>query len=66
VEHRRVALISESHNAVLGSKENQMNTVTWKSYKTETAAIRYANKIAKEHNIILSVTFVCGLYLVGA
>jgi hypothetical protein len=43
-----------------------MNTVTYKSYKTEAAAIRYANKIAKDHNIILSVTFVCGLYLVGA
>ena len=43
-----------------------MNTITWKSYKTEKAAINYANKIAKQHNIILSVEFVGGLYLVGA
>jgi hypothetical protein len=43
-----------------------MNTVTWKAYKTEAAAIRYANKIAREHNVILSVEFVCGQYLVGA
>lgn len=43
-----------------------MNTVIWKAYKTEAAAIRYANKIANEHNVFLSVEFVGGIYLVGA
>ena len=40
--------------------------ITWKAFKTEAGAIRYANKIAKEHGVILSVEFVCGQYLVGA
>ena len=43
-----------------------MHIVTWKAYKTETGARKYANKIAQQHNIILSITFVGGLYLVGA
>ena len=42
-----------------------MNSGVFKSFKTEAGAIRYANKIAKEQNIILSVELVCGLYLVG-
>lgn len=40
--------------------------ITWKAFKTEAGAIRYANKIAKEHGVILGIEFVGGLYLVGA
>ena len=40
--------------------------IVWKAYKTEKAAIAYANKIAKEHNVILGVRFVGGIYMVGA
>ena len=43
-----------------------MNTVIWKAYKTEAGARKYAEKIADKHNIILSIEFVGGLYLVGA
>jgi len=43
-----------------------MKQVIWKAFKTEKAAINYANKIAKEHNIILGVEFVGGIYMVGA
>jgi hypothetical protein len=43
-----------------------MKQIVWKAYKTEKAAIKYANKIAKEHNVILSVEFVGGIYIVGA
>jgi hypothetical protein len=43
-----------------------VNQVIWKAFKTETGARKYANKIANQHNIILSIEFVGGLYLVGA
>jgi len=42
-----------------------MNSGVFKSFKTKEGAIKYANKIAKEQNIILSVEFVGGIYLVG-
>lgn len=42
-----------------------MNYIVWKAFKTEAGAIKYANKIAKEHNVILGIEFVGGLYLVG-
>ena len=42
-----------------------MSAVIWKAFKTEKAAINYANKIAKEQNIILGVEFVGGIYMVG-
>jgi hypothetical protein len=43
-----------------------MSEIVWKAFKTEASAIKYANKIAKEHNVILGIEFVGGLYLVGA
>lgn len=43
-----------------------MSYIVWKAYKTEKAAINYANKIAKEHGVILSVVFTGGVYIVGA
>ena len=43
-----------------------MNYVVYKAYKTEKAAIKYAEKMFKEHGIILGVEFVGGIYMVGA
>jgi hypothetical protein len=43
-----------------------MTYIVWKAYKTEKAAINYANKIAKEHNVILSVVLAGGVWIVGA
>lgn len=43
-----------------------MTFIVWKAYKTEKAAINYANKIAKNHGVILSVVFTGGVYVVGA
>jgi hypothetical protein len=43
-----------------------MIEIVWKTFKTEKGAIKYANKIANEHNVILGVEFVGGLYYVGA
>ena len=40
--------------------------IVWKAYKSEKAAIKYANKIAKECNVILGVEFVGGIWMVGA
>ena len=42
-----------------------MSKIIFKAFKTEAGAIKYANKIAKEHNVILGIEFVGGLYLVG-
>lgn len=43
-----------------------MKSIVWKAYKTEKAAIKYANKIYQQHGVILGVEFVGGVYMVCA
>lgn len=40
--------------------------IVWKAFKTEKAAIKYANKVAQQSNVILGIEFVGGIYMVGA
>lgn len=43
-----------------------MKSTVWKAYKSEKAAIKYAEKIFKQSGIILGVEFVGGVWMVSA